>query len=91
MQRIVLAAVVLAAATPALANDQLARSLGVEPGRYTTAELVILKNASTHTSNEGRVHLGHSSVFSSQGVHNPVAIQQFRRAHRQSNEGGLAD
>jgi hypothetical protein len=44
MKRIVITtALALAIAAPAFANDQLARSLGVEPGAYTTAELATLK------------------------------------------------
>ncbi len=38
-------ALVLGLATPALANDQLARSLGVEPGAYSLTELVQLQTA----------------------------------------------
>lgn len=42
-----LAATALAAALagPAFANDSLARSVGVEPGQFTTAQLVALKSA----------------------------------------------
>ena len=42
-----LAATALSAALagPALASDSLARSVGVEPGQYTTAQLVALKSA----------------------------------------------
>jgi hypothetical protein len=36
-------ALALAIAAPAVANDQLARSLGVEPGAFNTAELATLK------------------------------------------------
>lgn len=35
-------ALVLAAAAPAFANDQLARSLGLEPGVFTTSELATI-------------------------------------------------
>ena len=35
----------LALAAPALADEQLARSLGVEPGAYTLAELSLLRQA----------------------------------------------
>lgn len=31
--------------TPAMANDQLARSLGVQPGTLTTSELIMLRTA----------------------------------------------
>jgi hypothetical protein len=44
MKRIILTtALALAVAAPAFANDQLARSLGVEPGAFTTAELATIK------------------------------------------------
>ncbi|SMX43919.1 hypothetical protein [Maliponia aquimaris] len=35
-----IAALVLGLAGPAFANDGLARTIGVEPGKYTTSELV---------------------------------------------------
>lgn len=91
MKTIFVALVALTAATPVLASDMLARSLGVEPGRYTTAELAILKSRSTFESNEGRVFLGHPQRFTSRSVHNPVAADQFRRAARETNEGGVVD
>lgn len=47
-------ALVVAATAPALANDQLARSLGVEPGLLTTAQLVQVK-ASVDNANDNRV------------------------------------
>ena len=64
MTRTLIAA--LAAATfaaPALANDQLARSLGVEPGVYTTAELIQLKDAAEVSDNEGTVFFGDGFAF----------------------------
>ena len=39
------AAIAVALSAPAFANDQLAASLGVEPGVYTTSELAALRNA----------------------------------------------
>lgn len=46
MKRIALTtALVLSLAAPAFASDQLAKQLNVEPGIYTTAELVSLRNA----------------------------------------------
>lgn len=46
MKRIALTtALALTLAGPALASDQLARSLGVEPGAYTTADLIRLASA----------------------------------------------
>jgi hypothetical protein len=45
MRRFVLAsALVTVFAVPAFANDQLARSLGVDPGVYSTPELVLLRS-----------------------------------------------
>ena len=46
MNRILLTtALALTLAGPALASDQLARSLGVEPGVYSTSELIALRSA----------------------------------------------
>jgi len=57
MKKILLAAVALSAAAPAFASDQLARSLGVEPGQYTLSQLVALKDAATRSGNEATVNL----------------------------------
>jgi hypothetical protein len=44
MKRIIITtALALAVAAPAFASDQLARSLGVEPGAFTAAELATIK------------------------------------------------
>jgi hypothetical protein len=40
---VITAALALAVAVPASASDQLARSLGLEPGEFTTAELATIK------------------------------------------------
>ncbi len=46
MKTIVLTtALVAALSAPAFASDQLAQSLGVQPGQYTTAELIRLEQA----------------------------------------------
>lgn len=46
MKRILLtSALALTLTGPAFASDQLARSLGVEPGVYSTAELIALRSA----------------------------------------------
>ena len=42
---LILSALVAAIAAPALASTQLERQLGVEPGVYTTAELVAIKGS----------------------------------------------
>ena len=71
MQRLILtAALALGTALPAAANDQLARSLGVEPGAYTTSELARLKTA-TEENDHQRIDLitgGGSDVVSTQSV-----------------------
>ena len=64
MKRIALTtAIALGLAAPAFANDQLARSLGVEPGVYTTAQLVELKDAVEATGNDARVFFADSFAF----------------------------
>ncbi len=47
MHRIIATAALVATtlAAPALADDQLARSLGVEPGAYSLTELSLLRQA----------------------------------------------
>ncbi|WP_425051986.1 hypothetical protein [Psychromarinibacter sp. S121] len=79
MKTIIAAALALTAASPVLANDQLARSLGVEPGQYTLEELVVLKGAASEDGNEGRVYLNNLED-ASRSTQNPVAIDAFRSA-----------
>ncbi len=74
MKKIIATAFVLAAATPALANDQLALSLGVEPGQYTLQQLVALKNASTQDGNGSRVNLENIGSLTDRSISNPVAF-----------------
>ncbi len=47
-------ALVVAASAPAFANDQLARSLGIEPGALTTSQLAQVK-ASIDNDNDNRI------------------------------------
>lgn len=63
MKKILVTLIALTAAAPALANDQLARSLGVEPGQYTLSQLVALKDAATRTGNEAVVNLDNVGNF----------------------------
>ncbi|MBS8226194.1 hypothetical protein [Vannielia litorea] len=57
MKNTILAALALTVATPALAaTDNLAGSVGVEPGVYSVEQLVQLKGLEGDT--EGRVYLG---------------------------------
>ncbi|MDF0599789.1 hypothetical protein P1J78_03495 [Psychromarinibacter sp. C21-152] len=79
MKRIIISAIALAAATPALANDQLARSLGVEPGQYTLQELSILKAHEGLEGNEGRVYLQNQPGVR-RDVVNDVARTHFLQA-----------
>ncbi len=55
-------------ATPALASDQLAASLGVEPGAYSVAELAALQNAIEDRDHQRiEMILGGGSIVSTQG------------------------
>jgi len=79
MKKILLAAVALSAAAPAFANDQLARSLGVEPGRYTAAELAIIKSRSTASGNDAVVFIDNTRFAPSKSIHNSTAQDHFAR------------
>ena len=71
------AALALAVAGPALADDaQLAKSLGVQPGEFTAAELTILKGAQGQGGNEGRVYLGNMETNHASPV-NQRAVREF--------------
>lgn len=84
MKTALITALTLAAATPALANDQLARSLGVEPGQYTLSELAIIKSKQDKLGNEGRVYLGNQQNVSRDVVNN-VARDHFLRAEAEED------
>ena len=72
MKKILIATVALAFATPVLASDQLALSLGVEPGQYTLDELVALKAVADEEGNDGKVNLENLARFASQSAQDPV-------------------
>ncbi|MFQ6546527.1 hypothetical protein AADZ90_001110 [Aestuariibius sp. 2305UL40-4] len=56
------------AATPALASDQLAQSLGVDPGAYSVSELATLKAAmEEHDHQKVDLILGGGAIVSTQG------------------------
>ena len=56
MKRLVLtAAALLISASPVLAASQLEESLDVQPGRYTTQELAMIKGVAQDTGSEGRM------------------------------------
>ena len=53
----IVAAAALTVAAPAFANDQLARSLGVEPGALTTSQLIQLQSALSSDDHIRAFHL----------------------------------
>ena len=75
MKTFLAAVVALTAASPVLANDQLAESLGVEPGQYTLEQLVALKGAQDESGNEARVTLNNIAEQSPRSVQNPIVIK----------------
>lgn len=82
MTRIILAsALALAIAAPAVANDQLARNLGQDPGVFTTAELATIKGIrEAATSTDAQTAQTLESLFaggvvSTQSVAGPAAAQ----------------
>ncbi len=75
MKTIIAAALALTVASPVLANDQLARSLGVEPGQYTLEQLVAIKAAQDESGNDARVNLENLAEQSTRSVQVPTALQ----------------
>ena len=65
MKTIILSAALAAFAAPSFASDQLAHSLGVEPGVYTLSQLIELKDAAERTGIEGDVYFGDGPAFAS--------------------------
>lgn len=86
MKTIIAATLALAVASPVLANDQLARSLGVEPGQYSLQELVILKAHADESGNDGRVTLSGDKSYAGQANFNSVAQEHFRIAEEQEDD-----
>jgi len=75
MKRIVLTtAIVLGFAAPALAQSQLERSLGVDAGVYTTAQLAQLAGAQTDQGIEGKVFFGGTDGHSARAAEIFAAI-----------------
>jgi hypothetical protein len=66
-------AVALGLAAPALANDQLARSLGVEPGVLTTAQLTEIK-ATADNSDDNRAAKALIERYTSGGVTSTASV-----------------
>lgn len=87
MKTIILTAVTLAVATPALASDHFGRNSVFD--RLPSAGVVILRNDTRFVSTVQRMFRG-DSRFETLNVHNQNAQRQFRRHLRETNEGGLA-
>ena len=69
MKRIVMTtALTLSLTAPAFAQSQLERSLNVEPGKYTTAQLVELTFAESETGSDARVYFGGSRGHSARAA-----------------------
>ncbi len=85
MKTVIATLVALSAAMPALANDQLALSLGVEPGKYTTAELAVIKSRSSLEGNDGRVFIDNTRFAPTRSIHNSTALAQFDKAREESD------
>jgi hypothetical protein len=91
MNRIVLTtALALSLAAPAFASDQLAQQLDVEPGVYTTAELVSLRSAI-----ENDDHATANAILSNPGGFNDVdnaTVQAINlRSAKQDDEHAAAN
>ncbi|WP_208349112.1 hypothetical protein [Pseudaestuariivita rosea] len=63
-----IAAIAFALATPALANDKLAGSVGVEPGQFTLNELASLKAAQDGDDRIAFGFEGGSEIVSTQSI-----------------------
>lgn len=74
------AIVALAAAAPAVAQTQLERSVGAEPGQYTLAQLVQLKDRQTNSGNEATFYVQPNPVdVTARGRHNATALRIFKQ------------
>ncbi|MCO6384771.1 MAG: hypothetical protein JXQ91_10385 [Vannielia sp.] len=86
MKTTILAAAVLAVAAPAFAaSDNLANSIGVQPGVYTQEQLVTLKAHESDSAGESHVYFGNDD--STNGVVNDVAAAKFRELNAEQNNG----
>ena len=82
-------AIILAFGTPADAGaDDLARSLGVEPGKYTAHQLARLKSLESASPGESRAYFGNDE--SRDGVVNPTAEARFNQLAAEENNGAKA-
>jgi len=79
MKKLAISAIIAAGiAAPAFAQSQLEKSLGVEAGRFTLGQLVLMKDMSEEEGIEGRVFLGNGpGNVVARNVHGNVATQIF--------------
>ena len=75
-------ALILAFSAPAFANEQLARSLGVEPGMYSTSELILLAKAREDNDRTFERHVlgGGAAVVSTQSFDMMPGNDQLARS-----------
>ena len=88
------AAIAVALSAPAFANDQLAASLGVEPGVYTTSELAALRNAKENDDHQAYRNLlrSNESVMTSGGLQFiECAANESRSANETPRFGIVSD
>jgi len=78
-------AIAIGFAAPSFANDQLARSLGVEPGAYSTAQLIALQAAQEDDSFDFANHI-RSGGGSVSGV--SAAAVEFARIQAEQDDDG---
>ncbi len=91
MNRIVLTtALVLSLAAPAFASDQLAQQLNVEPGTYTTAELVALRSA-IETDNHAAANAIRSNPGGFDNVDDATVQANALRSAEQDDEHATAN
>ena len=84
MKNLIIAALALTVATPALAaNDKLAASVGVDAGQYTLEQLATLKGLESASAGEARVHFEGNGT----GVVNDVAARKFQELAAEDNAG----
>ncbi|MBK5932566.1 hypothetical protein C8N32_11150 [Rhodovulum imhoffii] len=84
------AAIALTAAAPALAQTQLEKNLGVEPGVYTPNELARMKVAVEQTGNDAMIWLdgAKAAALSTRALINDEA-QRILRAERANSDDGI--
>jgi hypothetical protein len=88
MKRLILtSALALAVAAPAFANDQLARSLGLEPGVYTTAELAAIKGVREAASSTDAATAASLEALYTSGVVSTQSVEDTANAQLAASLG----